>query len=202
LARTLKNLAPGSSYQLSVGGVASISSGYVTVGPTAFFVTTIPESADFTMITLALPLTGPAAITTFGQSSLVDSISTATSPATTVSCFVPHDTGSQSNANLGTLTLGAGFTTMRVISFGFRDSDKTARLRDVTNNTTASPVTFTGSRVSDATRKFSVGGRSLSAGTARVGFAAIYNRFLTTAEEDSIRTFVATYRLAKYGDVV
>ena len=38
--------------------------------------------------------------------------------------------------------------------------------------------------------------------SGKVGFLAIYNRALSNAEEDSIRAFVAHYRLAKYGDVV
>lgn len=108
--------------------------------------------------------------------------------------------GTYSQYITGTLTLGAGYTTYRVLSYKLIGATLVTSLRDLTggNSSIVTPTTQRGFE----SRVFRIGGRPLLLGTSRVGFAAVYNRSLSNAEEDTIRTFVAKYRLAKYGDIV
>jgi len=207
LARTTKNLAPGSTYVLSVAGNPTISSGYVTTGPTDYFTSTIPETDDFTVMGLVLPVVASGFL--FGYPGPVGGAGHDTgvfsnvSTATTVQSYVSRDTGGGTAAqyNTGTLTLGAGYTTHRIISYKMINSTLVTNLRDLTGGTSNAAAPATPPRLREG-RIFRLGGRTTSPGTTRMAFAAVYNRSLSNAEEDSIRTFVAKYRLAKYGDVV
>jgi hypothetical protein len=204
LARTTKNLAPGSAYTLSMVGAPTIASGHAQVGPADYFTTTIPEPDDFTVIALAIPVSVNGAIAGWpGASSghdvlLAGNIVT----LTTVIAYASRDnSGTPTAFTAGQLALGGGFTTHRVFSYKMVNSTLQTTLRDITGGTSNAPTPMS-ARARDGSRVFRIGGRNGLNGLNNVAMVAVYNRALNTTEEDSIRTFVAKYRLAKYGDVV
>jgi hypothetical protein len=202
LARTTKNLA-GTSAAMTAVGSPVISTGYVTLDATHSLDTTILETMDFSWVFLVLPT---AILGKFGGHYVSSSRSTmmATSNVTTtVQSLTPRDTGSGTTTQqqLGLLTLGAGFTAMRMLCCTMNGATGAGTMRDLTGGTTATPVTLTSTRVvASPTIGFQLGGAGATG--VRLGFVAVYNRALSNAELDAIHTFVAKYRLAKYGDIV
>ena len=203
LTRTTKNLA-GTTYSMAATGGPTISSGFVTVDSTHTLDTTVPETLDFSWVMLAQPLGISAKLGGYWATGSKNTQIIANGTTfTTAQAFSPRDTGGGTTAqvNCGSLVGGAGWTGLHVLSF--KVSGTVSAFRDITTATTATPGVFTTARaLAGIATGFQFGGAGGNVQQWKVGFLAIYNRMITDAEGDSIRQFVAKYRLAKYGDVV
>lgn len=205
LARTIKNLAPGSTQAMSLILSPTIATGYVQVDGTNYLNTTISETLDFTVLVLALPQAVSGGIATWVGTGTDKTMMSSSSPLTSFSGFTPRDAGGGTHAqfNCGTVAVGAGFTSLHVLSYKIASATGVPGIRDLTTGQSAGTTITGGARVlCNGTPTLRAGGVPAFVGAIRLGFLAVYNRSISDAEGDSIRTFVAKYRLAKYGDVV
>jgi hypothetical protein len=199
LARTVKNLAP-TAHVLTPVNTPVISSGYVTVDGTHSLATTIPESVDFTLVIGAQPMAVSANIGGWHSGSSATILNNQAGALGTLAGFSPHDVaGVISQVSAGSIVVSP-YASLKMLSWSI--AANAARLRNLTDAQVGT-ATITGTRTtSTPATGLLLGGHPLFPAAARVFFLAAYDRLLSDAEEDTIRTTVAAWRLAKHGDVV
>ena len=202
MTRTTKNLA-NTSHAMTPIVSPQIGTGFVQVNSLNYFSTTVPETIDFTWIFLMVPIDLNGNVAFYRNLSPVMQTIVNTTTANSFACYTPHDTGGgvPAQVNCANMQLGAGYTSMRLISWSMNGTTGASSCHDWTGG---SNVTFnvTARMISDPVTGLRIGGNSQFAGMVQLGMFAIYNRALSDTELGALHAFIANYRLAKYGDTI
>lgn len=205
--RSARNLS-GSANIVTLIGAPTVGSGFVTLDGTHSILTDVAETLSYTYIVLVVPSAVNARfIGNFGAptgtSGTMLYAPNGTFPALQMNMIVPNSvSGTPGQTVLVGPAASPTWPGMKMVSGKFDNATLTGTVRNLTDGTSASAV-IPGSRVlRTVPAPITLGGISGFAAASNFGFCAIYNRALSTAEENAVRTTVAAYRLAKYGDVI
>lgn len=207
LARTKKNLA-SSGNSAALVGAPSIGTGFIQMDAANYISTDIAETLDFTYMVLALPtVTNPRFAGNWGggDGTLLYA-PTGTLPTQNLALVATKNVSGTHTQASSTTTAIANWTGMKLISGKVDATAMQFTASNLTDGTVATAAITPGARIarSPAVNLYFAGpgGGSGAGATSKYGFAAIWNRCLTVGEEASVRSFVAKYRLAKFGEVI